>query len=484
MKNIIISILILILISASTGFAQQTFIRGNAKTYAKDTLKLLAYRDMITKKKIVIATAKVEESGDFVFSFSIQKTMMCMMDLNVFAGLIFVEPGKEYLVVLPKKMVKTEEDRYNPYFKVEEFYMTPLDIVALELNKSIRRLDYYCDKSLDMLYRNYRGVISPTKTNRVLEAINDSFPGIENAYFEEYKSYQYAVIKYMTYFRNKNVLVKKYFSDLPVLYNSPAYEYAFEKIIDNYFDEIADKDVKKEFYNAIKHKESWTRINEIAKEDSLLKQEPFREYVILKSLYKNFYTDDFMKREIIEVMNSASIESEYSLHREIARDFVGKSGKLLVGNIAPELNLRNKENDTLILNDFAGKFIYLNFFQYKNSACEKEIGAVEALYLRKIDLMEVVTVWTGGSYDDMLKFISENQFSWTFLYAPEDDRILKDYNIRAYPTYYMIHPEGTLSMKPAPSPLQEIEARYSQVYGRWKRELVRRENNNNTIKND
>ncbi|MCF6243304.1 MAG: hypothetical protein L3J74_18450, partial [Bacteroidales bacterium] len=50
------------------------------------------------------------------------------------------------------------------------------------------------------------------------------------------------------------------------------------------------------------------------------------------------------------------------------------------------------------------------------------------------------------------------------------------YNVRVYPSYYLINPEGKLIMLPAFPPGEaSFEARYFDALKSWKRELLRRE---------
>ncbi|MDP4226874.1 MAG: hypothetical protein Q8910_10895, partial [Bacteroidota bacterium] len=48
-------------------------------------------------------------------------------------------------------------------------------------------------------------------------------------------------------------------------------------------------------------------------------------------------------------------------------------------------------------------------------------------------------------------------YTWTFLYCGNQTSLLKEYNIRAFPTCYLINPDGKLSISPAPLPSENIE---------------------------
>ncbi|MBQ1652483.1 MAG: hypothetical protein II060_01745, partial [Bacteroidales bacterium] len=51
----------------------------------------------------------------------------------------------------------------------------------------------------------------------------------------------------------------------------------------------------------------------------------------------------------------------------------------------------------------------------------------------------------------------DNSLGWTFLFAETNDKVLTDYKVKAFPTYYLIDPYGMLVMSPAPSPAENFE---------------------------
>ena len=90
--------------------------------------------------------------------------------------------------------------------------------------------------------------------------------------------------------------------------------------------------------------------------------------------------------------------------------------------------------------------------------------------------MKILTVFIDDSHQDIIDLAKKNKFDWTILHCYDNDRILKDYKVMAYPTYYLIHPDGTLLMIPAPGPSEGFEAAFFQALQEYKREQIRNNN--------
>ena len=57
----------------------------------------------------------------------------------------------------------------------------------------------------------------------------------------------------------------------------------------------------------------------------------------------------------------------------------------------------------------------------------------------------------------MQKLVRENDYSWTFMHFSSQPDVIKNYDIRAYPSYFLISPSGELILSPAPAPSQNFE---------------------------
>jgi len=53
--------------------------------------------------------------------------------------------------------------------------------------------------------------------------------------------------------------------------------------------------------------------------------------------------------------------------------------------------------------------------------------------------------------------MESNNYSWTFLHYSHSPEILDDYDIKGYPTYFLIDKDGKLLASPAISPAEGFE---------------------------
>ena len=57
----------------------------------------------------------------------------------------------------------------------------------------------------------------------------------------------------------------------------------------------------------------------------------------------------------------------------------------------------------------------------------------------------------------MSNFRQKNGYQWDFLHFANDPDILKEYDVRIFPTCYLIDPDGKLVLSPAPAANDNLE---------------------------
>jgi hypothetical protein len=73
------------------------------------------------------------------------------------------------------------------------------------------------------------------------------------------------------------------------------------------------------------------------------------------------------------------------------------------------------------------------------------------------DRLTILTIATDPEEQGFRQFLEKNNYSWKFLHYNNQPDILKDYDIRAFPTYFLIGPDGKLIFSPALSPGENFE---------------------------
>ncbi len=464
---------VLLIISFSIYFvslSQEVVIKGNAGTYAGDVLNLQSYSDLISKKVQTIASCKVAENGDFEFKFNAEHTIYTFIDLSVFKVFLYAEPDSEYTVILPKKTKKLPEDEFNPFFKAEEYYLKILNTDKDELNNKIRKFDNLYNLYLDK-YVQFKNKLSYSMIDSIITNINSQVGKSNNVFFENYKTYSYYYLYFIAKKRANEILMKKYYAENKILYNNPAYINLFNFLFDNYLSYLAKQKKGKKVPHYLIHYRSLSRLKMLLGSVTDIKNDTLQEMVICKSLYDNFYKEDFPHKSIIAVIDSIKHHGANVENRNIASNIYDKITKLLTGYPAPDFTLNNAYKRKVTLSKQKGHFVYLNFVNPKSYTCLKDLQVLKVMHEKKYESLKIITVCVCDNIKEMKTFIKKNKFRWTFLYY-SDNKVLNDYNVRVYPSYYMINPEGKFSMSPAFEPTADsFEARYFDILKSWKKEI-------------
>jgi peroxiredoxin len=123
--------------------------------------------------------------------------------------------------------------------------------------------------------------------------------------------------------------------------------------------------------------------------------------------------------------------------------------RLKKGEQPPDFHLIDMENNFKRLNDFRGKYVYLNFCTPDNYSCLKEFPFLKALNNVHKNYLQIVTVMVSDNIEEMKAFMKKNNYDWTSLFYGNNDQLLLDYNVKAFPTCYLIDPAGNLIQSPA-----------------------------------
>lgn len=455
--------------------AQSFTVSGNAKTYAGDTLKLYVIDDYISKSESHIATAIVDKDGNFSFAGKISEILPAYIDLTVFKGHIFLQPGTKEEIILPEKQQITLQDKLNPYFKKTEFFIKTVNADNEDLNTLIPEFERYFNAAMTKVFYNTRGT-SKAVTDSMENTINQKFTA-KNPYFINYKKYRFALLDYTAYHRNKSDITEALFTGKDPLTTNPAYAELFDELFSNIFTSGQTSAITvKDLYLGVYDK-SYNTLKKKMSAEPKVGNERLADYLILKGLRDSYYSDSFPKENLVAIADSISASSKDKNMRKIAAALSKKFTTLLCGFPPPEMILQDNSGEEYYFGKSSGKFIYLTFYNPNSYTANADIELLKQIHKEvPPEMMEIVTVFVGESRDAMKSFLKKDgEIKWKFLWYNFDNELLKKYNIRAFPMYYLINPEGNLSMNPAPSPQEDFAVKFSTVFRRWKNDQYRKQ---------
>jgi peroxiredoxin len=467
MNKFIVLFFLIIFLEFPAVLSQNIRIYGNAASYTGEQLELFKLDDYITKSKKIISRSTVDSEGNFSFDFTETDTIPVFINLDVFEGILFIEPGQSYKIILPKKTVKNESDRLNPYFRPIEFYIRTLNNTN-NLSTAIKHFDNLYNKSVKYIFEEKKNS-NFSLTDKEITKLRDSASLYNDYFFNNYVNYSLLQFRYLSFYNNKNEIIRTNFAKQPVLYQNPAYN----KFLNESFSTFIFDTFSKKIYDYLSSDYSWNAYMNLLQTDEIFINKEFREYLLILNLAALFYQNPIYQKNIINLLISSEKSDLEKRNKEIISTFLNNSSQMIIGYQVPGFNLYDKDSKKHSIKDFGNSFVYLCFYDKDSYTCQNEIELIKNLDEKKIEALEIVMIFK----DNNTNYIkSLKNYDWTILHCDENDKILTDYNIAAYPTYYLIHPDGNLLLYPAPGPAENFEAAYYKVFQSWKREQLKNEN--------
>ncbi|WP_205501337.1 peroxiredoxin family protein [Rufibacter psychrotolerans] len=156
----------------------------------------------------------------------------------------------------------------------------------------------------------------------------------------------------------------------------------------------------------------------------------------------------------------AFVNAQYKQHRRIG-----------LGSTAPAFTLLSANGDSVSLGQFKNKMVYLGFWRTHCGICTVDQQAYKyfAQQLADKDIV-LLQVSVGEDFNTWKANTAQKKLPGTQLYAPDlSARILQDYDVKNFPTYFLIAPDGTLISTNARRPghaegARDIAAAVDQYY--------------------
>ncbi len=450
-------------------------IYGSAVEYANMNLTIQRQSNYITRDFKDLRSFRVSKKGDFITSFFVDDVTKIYINLGEMQGYLFVEPGKSYNIELPPYIPMKEENKLNPFFIPEPVLLGVNNENSVDLNRDIKEFNLsYNQKFAD----NIKKIVLTNNKKLAYQIIDETeseFPASRDSWFQQYKSYSYINLKNFINSNQKRKLINDNFSHVPVQYSLDPYWDAFNQVFSNFFYSYFNSKEGEKVKDMWPNVESFDSLAVAFEKDSLFYNRTLTELVVIKGLYDGFYSGNYNKEKIITLMKRASEECNSDINKEIAGDIFHKFTKLRVGLLAPSFSLTTLSGKSRELKDFHGKFIYLNFANTENYACKKDFQILSQFAEMFKKDMVIVTILTDEDPDKAYEFVKKHKYKWNFLHFSQNAKVLLDYDIKAFPTYYLIDPEGNLIFAPAPGPEENFVPMFSETYNEWRYEKMRKD---------
>ncbi|MDQ8005177.1 MAG: TlpA disulfide reductase family protein [Pedobacter sp.] len=193
--------------------------------------------------------------------------------------------------------------------------------------------------------------------------------------------------------------------------------------------------------------------------------------IYLLTRMQNLYTaEDFIK-------NWNKVPEKYKTHpdtKSIA-NYIKEVSVTLAGTPAKTFERKDKDGKTIRLADYKGKTVLLDFWGSWCGPCRASHPHLKELYKKyKKDGFEIIAIAheRAKTLDEAkaawLKAIEEDQINWVHILnmdGIEQQNIVKDYGVMAFPTKILVDKEGKILLRISASATDDIDKALEKIYG-------------------
>lgn len=147
----------------------------------------------------------------------------------------------------------------------------------------------------------------------------------------------------------------------------------------------------------------------------------------------------------------------------VNNDDLEKDSKNLIK--APDFSLKSMDGKTYSLNDFKGKYVYIDVWATWCGPCKIQIPYMKELEHKFHDApIHFVSISVDKEKDKPLwkQMIEENKMSGIQLFAGRENNFGYDYQIKFIPTFILLDKEGNILLENAPAPMDNTTNKINQ----------------------
>jgi hypothetical protein len=452
-----------------TGFAAVTIQCDNTR-YAGQKLEFHSYADPISSATKLVFSLEFDKNGKCTKTIQTQTTDFVFCDFGIYRGMLFLEPNQTIKLQLPPVREKSFADEKNPYFEPVSFWFATEN--KQQLNNQISdftvQLNQLTDKYFDQLYFRQ----SKSVYDSLVYFTNKKFGAIKKESFVNHKNLSLKMVE-ADAFRLKP-------EDYSALFNGVKQQFwlhpAFTDVFDKTFKgqlSFEVKSVKNDEIRKAVNQGNISFLTDFTKTKFKVAND-MAELALLKMLHDAFYSGDFDKSSIQQMVKSTRFTSHKNqIIKEAAKNISEKITFLQPGSVAPTICLKNLEGQKTCTNQNNKKFKYIIFADTEMVVCREHLKYLPTIQQKFEKHLEIYIVLRKTGITEMQKFLSENKVPGVKL-IDESDEFIELYKVRSFPQCYLLDENHKVKFTAAKAPLDGFEQQFG---GFIQQELFQRQRN-------
>ena len=487
--------LILVLMATFSLHAQiNVEFHGSSANAAGKHVELFGYQDMLSGREVLLDQCVVDDTGGFLLRSFANYPRLVYLQVENYSQAFYIQPGHNYNVYIPTFDWDIDETR-NVFLAPVALPLEFIGVDSGELNMKMLLFDQLVDSfvlanqpRMDFKLKPDRKAIKELQSQvSALQASLSKRWG-EDLFFDRYVTFQMAQLRLTMHLDSRKRLFQHFIDGNPILYHDENYMGFFFALFDH---AVSGGTKKISQYRLMEWVENGDRERyfDSLGLDPMLDNEQVRELVMIQALKESYYDARYDRQAVNRMLQSIARVSKFEEHRKLAKAIcsqlsVVSSQSADVSTAAAQLTtdywplttfcLPNAEKETVCLDDFRGKWVYIAFVRMNDPNSLKEIETMahfrDSLRVKNPDV-ELVGISCDREFQKMYHFLKNSRrgarCNWTWLHFDGNYDLLRRYGVVSYPFFLLLDPQGQPFYSYTPAPASGI-----LLHGPWEKKKI------------
>lgn len=453
-------ILFLSLFLAAPVFVQASpaIIKGKANDASGYIVRIIKFRDMVTKLDTTLAVDTIANDGSFVLECDVDDITYAFIDVEFQRAEIYLLPGTATEINInfdPSLRNSLYFDRQPLEYLLIDPDISDENLIIREINRIYN--DFILD-NFNAIYRSRKKYLVDTLRVR-LENVSLS----DNKYIKDYITYKLASHELAARMKNKRAMAEEYLLGKEILYDNIEYIYFFEQFFDKYLMSSTGTVNQSVILTMFDENKNVSDFLSLLIQDPFLADERLSEFFLLGNLKSLYGHPDIPGKQIKELIRQLGKETRYREHKIISENLLLRLNRLMPGTSAPHFELPTDNKSAVTLEDFRGKPLYLGFFLSDNPTCRIELETLSGVVNEFGDRFNVLCISADKQKKDLEDYLKNFDFPWNTVHYNNDISLLEQYDATTYPLFILLDENGRIISYPAPRPSEGLSGYMNRV---------------------
>jgi hypothetical protein len=452
--------LLFFLLVISNELIGQTIIKGRTN-FKTDLIDVYEVSDYITNTEQKLLTVSVDSNGIFAFTLPVTETKKIILRDEKRYSWMLVQPKSRYFIQLPDVDPTSSNFLKDNEIEMEFFYLDSNDI-----NYKTLGFESWMDSEITDLFilRDAKQVEFIKQVRNFKDEVSYQYRDDTSMYFLNYVKYSIGLnVDQIKYVGSPSINDKFsfYIDSLPILYRHDKYMEYINLFFNRYYFSL-NSDNRKALYDAVIRSDAKLFLN-VLHSDPYLKSVELTELVGLKMLFESLNNQEFPKSNVISIIENLESYLSNEHLKTIARNILRSYNELKVG-----LRMKDfKFNQSVSMNLYLGKHVYLHFFDPNNQKCLSEVSALKKLNEKYGKYIQFITIYQNKQ--DGFSSIEQRNLdaiTWDKFSLDPTHEIWTELKVNSFPYYLLLDQNLIFISAPAlaPSPNGKYETIEKTMY--------------------